>query len=77
LLLKERNMSQQVVPAGIAPEVLYDKRLQERYIRKGLFTRQQLDSWLAQLEDTASQAEITDLDELVNTALGRRSHLAD
>jgi hypothetical protein len=39
------------------PEILFDKRLQERFIRPGLLTQKQLDEWLSKLGDVQEQGE--------------------
>lgn len=45
-------------------EILFDRRLQERFIRQKLLTREALNQWLAQLPDTEEQGARTDLDAL-------------
>lgn len=51
-------MSQQ-----LPEEILYDKRLQERFIRQGLLTSQQLQTWLTGLSDVAEQGEVLNFGE--------------
>ncbi len=43
--------------AQIPDEVLYDVRLQDRFIRKGLITRKELEKRLKELDDMTDQAE--------------------
>ena len=42
-------------------EILYDKRLQERFVRQGLLSTQQLQTWLGDLTDVADQGELMTL----------------
>ncbi len=46
----------------IPDQILYDVRLLERHLRKGLLSREQVDKRLAQLADTASGAEALDVE---------------
>ncbi len=55
----------------LSDEVLYDVRLIERHVRQGLLTREQADKRLKELEDTAKNADIMDLDELEAEITGR------
>lgn len=48
--------------AKTQPTILFDSRLAERNIRKGLITREQYDAYLAKLDDTANNAESIELE---------------
>lgn len=50
------------------PTIVFDSRLVERSIRKGLITREQYDAYLAKLDDAAGNAEAIEL-ELVRRAV--------
>ncbi len=45
-------------------EVLYDKRLIERHIRRGVLSREDVNKRLSQLEDSAEEADVIDIDQL-------------
>ena len=51
--------------AKIQDEVLFDARLVERHIRKGLITRKQYEDYLAKIKDSEANAEVLNLDELM------------
>ncbi len=55
-------------------EILYDVRLVERHIRKGLITRKDAEACLKALEDQTEQAEHLSFASLINpTAAGDES----
>ena len=58
------------MPQQIPDEILYDSRLVDRHIARGLLTREQVDKRRAALADVADQAEILDLDQLAANARG-------
>ncbi len=45
-------------------EILYDVRLQERHIRRGILTRDQVEKHREKNADMAEQADILDLEQL-------------
>jgi len=45
-------------------EILYDVRLIERHIRRGVLTRDQVEKRRAQNNDMTEQADVLDLDQL-------------
>jgi hypothetical protein len=49
----------------LPPHILYDKRLIDRHIAKGLITRKDLENRAAEAEDLTDQADFTSLDELM------------
>lgn len=49
-------------------EILYDVRLLERHIQRGILTREQVEKRRAANADTAEQADVLDLDQLQATA---------
>jgi hypothetical protein len=51
--------------AKIPEEVLFDSRLIERHIRKGLITRKQVEDNLTKTRDVSDNADVLNLDELV------------
>ena len=53
-------------------ELLYDKRLQDRFVRLGLLSRKQVQDWLGGLDDLATQADQTDLVKLQEEHQQRR-----
>ncbi len=52
------------MPQQIPDEILYDVRLQARYIARGLLTREALAKRLEELEDAAPQVSAIDVDRL-------------
>ena len=52
------------MPQQIPDEILYDVRLQARYIARGLLTQEALDKRLEDLQDAAPQVSAIDLDRL-------------
>ncbi len=56
------------MPQQIPEEVLYDVRLVERHVAKGLLNPKDLEKRLNALEDQTAQAESTSLDELMQVA---------
>jgi hypothetical protein len=52
------------MPQQIPDEILFDVRLQERHIRRGLLTRDQVEKHRDKNADMTDQADILDLDQL-------------
>jgi hypothetical protein len=49
------------ITESISQEVLFDQRLQERFIRQGLITRKQLEAWKEKLVDVESEGSKIDV----------------
>lgn len=47
-------------------EILFDSRLVERHIRKGLTTRKDYDEYLKRVDSTEAQADYLDMDQLAS-----------
>lgn len=58
------------MPQQLPDEILYDSRLVDRHIARGLLTREQVDKRRAELVDMADQGEVLDLDQLAASARG-------
>ncbi len=51
---------------NIPQEILFDTRLQERFIRQGLITRKQLEEWKDKLIDLETEPTKTDVAQSSN-----------
>lgn len=52
--------------AQMPDEIMYDVRLIERHIRKGILTRAQVEAKVAELADSTEQADVIDVNTLRN-----------
>lgn len=61
------------MPQQIPDEVLYDIRLIERHLNKGVLNPKDLEKHLNALEDLTEQSEVTTFDELDAQVSGKES----
>ena len=54
------------MPLQIPDQILFDVRLQARYIERGLLTREELQKRLEELPDSAPQLSTPDLERLTS-----------
>ena len=61
-----------LVPQEHAEDFLYDVRLIERHISRGLLTRDEVKAYHESRRDVTSQADVLDLDQLAVNAQSKR-----
>jgi hypothetical protein len=60
------------MPQEHSEDFLYDVRLIERHIARGLLTREAVKTYDDARRDTATQADVLDLEQMAPSSAGRR-----